>query len=73
MAYHYDANIIFTTPLKNRTIPYILNGISKILETLRKWVLTPKLHIVTNELLEYLKHYFEDSDIEFQLVPPHIH
>ena len=26
-----------------------------------------------NELSEYLKKYFEDSDIQFQLVPPHMH
>ena len=32
----------------------------------------PKLHIMDNEVSEDLKKYFEDSDIQFQLVPPHM-
>ena len=62
-----------TTPLKNRTGPCILNGITKIHDKLRKQGLTPKLHIMDNEVSEDLKQYFEDSDIQFQLVPPHMH
>ena len=51
----------------------------KFMKNLRNPGLTPKLHIVDNEVsedlkqLEDLKQYFEDSDIQFQLVPPHIH
>ena len=36
VAYHYDANNILTTPLKNRTGPCILSGITKIHDKLRK-------------------------------------
>ena len=36
VSYHYDATNILTTPLKNRTGPCILNGITKIHEKLRK-------------------------------------
>ena len=42
-------------------------------DKLRKRGLTPKLHIMDNEVSENLKRYFEDSDIQFQLVPPHMH
>ena len=73
MAYHYDAKNILITPLKNRTGPCILSGITKIHNKLRKWGLTPKLHIMDNDVSEDLKKYFEDSDIKFQLVPPHMH
>ena len=73
VAYHYDANNILTTPLKNRTGPCILSGITKNHDQLRKRGLTPKLHIMDNEVSEDLKKYFEDSDIQFQLVPPHMH
>ena len=45
----------------------------KIHNKLRKRGLTPKLHIMDNEVSEDLKKYFEDSDIQFQLVPPHMH
>ena len=73
VAYHYDANNIITTPLKNRTGPCILNGITKIHDLLRKRGLTPKIHIMDNEVSEDLRKYFEDSDIQFQLVLPHMH
>ena len=73
VAYHYDAINILTTPLKNRTGPCILSGIMKIHNKLRKRGLTPKLHIMDNEVSEDLNGYFQDSDIQFQLVPPHMH
>ena len=73
VAYHYAFNNILTTPLKNRTGPCILSSIKKIHDKLRKRGLTPKLHIVDNEVLEDPRKYFEDSDINFQLVPPHMH
>ena len=63
VAYHYDANNILTTQLKNRTGPCILIGITKIHNKLRKRGLTPKLLIMDNEVSEDLNKYFEDSDI----------
>ena len=36
VAYHYDANNILTTPLKNRTGPCILSGITKIHDKSKK-------------------------------------
>ena len=35
--------------------------------------LTPKLHIMDNEVSEDLKKHFEHSDIYFHLVPPYMH
>ena len=71
--YHYDANNIITSPLKNLIGPCTLCGITKIHDNLIKQGLTPKLHIVDNEVSEDLKKYFEDSDIQFQLVPLQMH
>ena len=73
VAYHYDTKNILTTPLKNRTGPCILRGITKIHNKLGKRGLTPKLHIMDNEVSEDLKKYFEESDRQFQLVPLHMH
>ena len=73
VSYHYDANNILTTPLKNITGPWILRGITNIHEKLKMRGLTPKLYIMDNEVSEDLKQYFEDSDIQFQLVPQHMH
>ena len=60
VAYHYGANNILTKTLKNKEGPCILNGIIKIHDKLSKQGLTPKLHIMDNELSEDLKQYFED-------------
>ena len=72
VAYHYYDTTILTTPLNNITGPYILSGITKIHYKLIKRGLTPKPHIMDNEVSEDLKKYFEYSDIQFQLVPPHM-
>ena len=64
VAYQYYANNVLTTPFKNKIVPCIINGITKIYEKLSKRGLTPKLHIMNNEVSEDLKHYFEDSDIQ---------
>ena len=55
VVYHYDANDILTAPLKNIIGPCILNGITKIHDKWRKRGLTPKLHIMDNEVSEDLK------------------
>ena len=60
VAYHYDANNIITTPIKNITGPCILNGITNIHEKLGKLVLTPNLHIMVNEVSEEIQKYFEE-------------
>ena len=73
VAYHYDANNILTAPLKKRTGPCIISGKTKIHDKLIKRGLTPKTYIMDNEVSEDLKKYFEDSDIQLQLVPPHMH
>ena len=63
VAYHYDANNILTTPLKNRTGPCIISDKTKTHDKLKKQGLTPKLYIMDNEVSKDLKKYFEDSDI----------
>ena len=73
VAHHYDENIILPTQLKNRIWPRILNGITKNHEKLRKRVFIINLHITENEVSEDLIQYFEESYIQFQLVPPQIH
>ena len=52
VAYQYYLNSILNTSLK------ILNEITKIHDKLIKRVLTPKMHIVDNELSEELKNIY---------------
>ena len=42
-------------------------------DKVRKRRLTPKIHVMDNEVSEDLNQYFEYSDIQFQLVPLHMH
>ena len=58
VAFQYYLNSILNTPLKNITVPCILNEITKIHDKLIKRVLTPKMHIVDNELSEELKNIY---------------
>ena len=65
--------MIQTTPsphTKKITRPCILNGITKIHDKFRKWGLKSKLHIMDNEVSEYLKWYFGGTFMQFQLVTP---
>ena len=73
VAYHYDAKNIVTLPLNTRTGPCILSDITKVYIKFKTRGLTPKLHIMDNEVSEDLKKYFDDSDIRFQLLPTHMH
>ena len=50
-----------------------MNVITKIYDKLRKRLLTTKLHIMDNEVSKHLKQYYDETEIQFQLVPPHIH
>ena len=50
-----------------------MNGITKFHEKLRKRGLTPKLNIMDNEVSEDIKIYFQETEIQFQLVTPHMH
>ena len=58
VAYQYGAHNILTLPINNRTVPFILNGITKIYDIFINQILTPKPHIMENEVSEDLKHYF---------------
>ena len=44
--YHYDANNIITTPLKNKTGTCILSGITKIYSKIRKRGLRSYTHVI---------------------------
>ena len=73
MDYHYDENNILKTKLKNRTLPCIMNGITKFHEKLINQGLPPKIHIMESEVSEDLEKYFYERDIKLQLVPQHMY
>ena len=72
VAYYYNGNIILITPLKNRTWTCIYNGITIIHDKLRNRGLTTKPKIRDNEVSEDLNQYYEETDKQLQLFPPHM-
>ena len=71
--YHYDSNAILVEPLKTRSGPTIYHAHKKMFDRLRRSGCALKLHRMDNEAPRDLKRYLQDNDIEYQLVPPHIH
>jgi hypothetical protein len=73
LLYCYDSNSIHTTPIKNREGASILAAYKATYTRLKASGLTPKLARLDNECSDALKSFFDDTDIDFQLVPPHNH
>jgi hypothetical protein len=71
--YEYDMNAILTEALHNRTAPEILRAYKKLVKYLHSRGFRPKIHWLDNEASEELKQFNNSKQIEFQLVPPHMH
>lgn len=71
--YDYDSNSIQAQPIKNRQSTTILEAYQSIVSLLQRRGLAPKLHRLDNEASQQLKDFLQDEEIEYQLVPPHIH
>ena len=71
--YDYDSNAILAEPLKNRTGPEIHRAYKKLHQLLVSHGLRPKLQRLDNECSTLLKKFMRDENVDFQLVPPHLH
>jgi hypothetical protein len=71
--YDYDSNAILAHPIKNRSDTETLQAYETLIKILQQRGLTPKLQRLDNEASKALKTYLHDQQIEFQLVPPHVH
>ena len=68
-----DANVILAEPLKSRSERDIVNAMIKLHTYLTDRGFKPKTRIIDNECPEALKRHFQSNNIDFQLVPPHLH
>ena len=73
VVYEYDSNAILVRPLCNRTAPEIKSVFQNVVHYLTVRGLRPRLHTLDNEASIILRNYLRSEDIEYQLVPPHIH
>jgi hypothetical protein len=71
--YDYHGNIIQAEPMKNRSDAEAIRAYSKIYDELTSKGLKPKFQRMDNEASTALKHFLHSNDIQFQLVPPHVH
>ena len=73
VVYKYDSNAILVRPLRNRTAPEIKSVFQNVVHYLTVRGLRPRLHTLDNEASTILRDYLRSEDVEYQLVPPHIH
>ena len=71
--YHYDANAILVTALKNREKTTIKQGYKKLHQRLTNCGCQPRLQVMDNEVSAILKNYYKDNGITLQLAPPEMH
>ena len=71
--YDYDSNAILSESLKNCTGTEIHRAYKKLHQLLVSHGLRPKLQRLDNECSTLLKKYMTDEQVDFQLVPPHLH
>ena len=68
-----DSNAILAKPLKNKMEREQLRATTKLHAYLNERGLNPKMHIMGNECPAAVKTYLRQHNIDFQLVPPHVH
>jgi hypothetical protein len=71
--YDYDTNAILTEAIKNRTATEIMRAYQKLFSYLQTRGFRPKTHWLDNEASNLLKQFNKTNNVDFQLVPPHMH
>jgi hypothetical protein len=71
--YDYDSNYIHVEAMVDRTGPSILKAYKKAHELLTSRGLKPSLQKLDNEASSALQQYMVSVDVDYQLVPPHVH
>ena len=73
IGYHFDANKVLATPLKNRHTRTITEAWIIINEKFTAAKVTPNTYVMNNKASWDLKKAMKEKHIDYQLVPPHIH
>ena len=73
VVYEYDSNAIIVRPLRNRTASEIKRVFQSVIHYLHARGPRPRLHTLDNEASSILHDYLCSEEVEYQLVPPHIH
>ena len=71
--YDYDSNAIMVETLQSRAASEILKAFQKIHHRIAATGRKPHMHILDNEASDPIKNYMKSTNINYQLVPPHVH
>jgi hypothetical protein len=71
--YDYDSNAILAEPLKSKSEGEMIRAYTKLHEYLSGRGLKPRLQKLDNECPAGLKQFMTQHEVDFQLVPLHIH
>ena len=71
--YHYDTNFIMGIPIKSRNAPELCEAWHTAFAIFKAHGETPNIHILDNECSKQMKTMFDNENVTYQLVPPHIH
>jgi len=73
VVYDFDSNGILVAPLKNRQAEVILEAYKLIHTHLCAVGLCPLLQHLDNEVSQALQDYLTTENVDYQLVPLHVH
>ena len=73
VVYDYDSNTIFAEPMPSGTGLQHTKAYTRVHTLLIKRGLKPQLKKLDNEASIHLKDFLEAEEVDFQLVPPHVH
>ena len=71
--YHYDTNTINGITIKSRNTTDICDAWQTAYELLKSHGEAPNINILDNKCSRDMKKIFKETQVEYQLVPPHIH
>jgi hypothetical protein len=73
LLYNYDSNSIHVEAIPNRQAATILKAYKTVFARLKAAGLQPKLARLDNECSNALKQFFQEEQVQLQLVPPYNH
>ena len=73
VVYDYDSNMIFAEPMKSKSGADHLAAYKQVHSLLTSRGLKPQLQRLDNEASTALQNFMHAEQIDFQLVPPHVH
>ena len=73
VVYDFDSNAILAEPIKSCTEIELIRAYIKLHTYLTSRGLKPSLQQLNNEAPGLLKKFIHENQVDFQIIPPHLH